>query len=161
VTLFADRVNITVPGAQPYEMAQIHQIAGHVHDGFKKAFPEVEPGRVQADSYSHLDLGSVEVVNEFLGRFLIPSNETSLANPPIRIRPSVKYTVMAEGAEWQCEVQVDQSELSLSAIFTTLRLNFLKMPSELSFLEKAALIQAANARCLRMIDLEQADAAQE
>lgn len=134
---------------------------GRVHDGFKQSFPEVEQGRVQANNYSHLDLGGVDLVNQFLDRFRVPAAEASSIKSPVIVRPSVKYTVIAESGDWQCDVQVDHSLYSSTAVSVSLHRNFLKISPELSFLEKLSLVQNATAECLEMIDLEHIDGTQE
>jgi hypothetical protein len=153
-TLHSDRLNLSVPGAQPFELALVNQIMAGLHDAFKSKFPEIETGRIEVASYGHLDLGDVAAVNEFLNRFSIPKNEASLAVPPVLLRPSVRYTAIAEGGEWQGTVQAEHSIQSSTAIFVSMNMSFFKMPPELPFVEKAAVVQSATARCLRMIDLE-------
>jgi hypothetical protein len=154
VTLHADHLNLSIPGAQPFELGLVNQIMAGLHDGFKAKFPEIETGRIDVASYGHLDLGDVGTVSEFLNRFSIPKNEATSVAPAVLLRPSVKYTAVAEGGEWQGTIQAEHSVQSATALFVSMNMTFFKIPQELPFIEKAALVQNTTARCLKMIDLE-------
>jgi len=160
VTLHADRLNLSVPGANPWEMSLVNSIMGALHDGFKKDFPEIETGLIEVASYAHCDLGSVEAVQEFLTRYRIPLNPSSAASPKVSIKPAVKFTATAETGDWEATVQAEHSVQSPSALFVSINLKVLKLSSDLPFIEKAAIIQSITARCLAMIDLELDNGAQ-
>jgi hypothetical protein len=87
VTLHADHLNLSIPGAQPFELGLVNQIMAGLHDGFKAKFPEIETGRIDVASYGHLDLGDVGTVSEFLNRFSIPKNEATSVAPAVLLRP--------------------------------------------------------------------------
>ncbi|MBR0751732.1 hypothetical protein JQ604_06020 [Bradyrhizobium jicamae] len=160
VTLHADHLNFSVPGANPGELGLVRSILGELHDGFKREFPEIETGRVDVASYSHCDLGNVETVTEFLARFTIPRTPASSATPAVQIKPAVKFTATSEAGDWEATVTAEPSIQTSSAIFVAINLNVLKLPSDLPFIEKAAVIQGITARCFAMIDLELDNAAQ-
>lgn len=155
VSLYADRVAFDFPGLVPSDIAIIQEIMMAVHDSLPKTFPSIEPGRIEIEDYAHLDIGTQEAVSAFLNNYRLLSVEATFGEDLAVINtPSVRYSVVAQDGSWKSVVGVEPSQLSTTAIFGTISTTLLALPADLSFMDKAAKVQAITRRALASLNLE-------
>ncbi|MFK4535137.1 hypothetical protein ABIA00_003320 [Bradyrhizobium ottawaense] len=154
VTLFADRIAFDFPGITGGDLPLIYDIMGAVHDGFPEAFPELRFGRVEVQDLCHFDLGSQQQVGAFFARFAFQPVSDAFANDPSQIVFGPKFRAASEDGRFRCDVFVEQSALSSTAVFGSLASTLAAVEGSKPFLEKAQFIQTLTQRCLSGLDLE-------
>lgn len=154
VTLMADRIAFDFPNITTSDLALVYEIMGSIHDRFPNVFPELKLGRVEVQDMSHLDLGSQEDVSAFFERFNIPALSGAFHDLPAQIVCGAKFHVTSEDGKWKCNVIVEPSQVSSTAVFGVINATLMKPEPTAKYLDKAAFINNLTQRCLSALDLE-------
>jgi hypothetical protein len=154
VTLFADRIAFDFPGITSSDLPLIYEIMGTVHDSFPAAFPELRFGRAEVQDLCHLELGSQDQVKAFFDRFAFQPVSDAFNDYPSQIIFGPKFQVASEDGRFRCNVFVEPSALSSTAVFGSLTSTLAAVDGSKPFLEKAQFIETLTQRCLRGLDLE-------
>jgi hypothetical protein len=154
VTLTAEKLLFDFPNVTPVDGPVIMSVIQTIHDAFPVTFPNLGYDNVEAQAYSHYDVGDVAAVDKLLSRFLLPDVEKRPELGGVIQRPFGRLELTAEDQSWQCSTSIERSLLASTAVFVGSSLIMRKMNENVPFADKIAMGQKITSACLGVLGLE-------
>lgn len=153
ITLYADRIAFDVPNFTAPEIQTVFQVVLPIHDAFHEVFPELKFDRVETESFSHLELGSVDTVAEILNPFRVAAVQSTFGQQVVE-RPVGKIDLVAADQSWAGNISVEKSAVSDTAIFAAMRFSLRNQIPSTSFMERLEQARIPSSKCLAVFNLE-------
>jgi hypothetical protein len=158
ITLFTDRLAFDFVNLLLQDYPLIYGLLRRVHDEFPVHFESCDYERVEAQSFTHLELLPPAEAAQYLKRFEQQDHLGSFSTVgSIVEEPGARISVMATDSSWRSMIAVERSLAIANGVYLEVNTILNNGSKEVSFDEKLKLAEGIGNAWLRTLSLESTD----